>query len=105
MKTTICPPQEDTEEKTNHLVPHVVLLHNNEHNSIEWVARVIKKVFKYKDQDIVSIVLEAHKKGVAVVYRGSKEVAELKVEQVRSCGPEPGCSVQVPLKCTIEPEA
>jgi ATP-dependent Clp protease adaptor protein ClpS len=34
-------------------------------------------------------MLEAHEKGRSVVWVGPLEVAELKADQIKSCGPDP----------------
>jgi ATP-dependent Clp protease adaptor protein ClpS len=52
-------------------------------------------------------MLEAHEKGRSVVWVGPLEVAELKADQVRSCGPDPTMKARgaQPLGVSVEPTA
>jgi ATP-dependent Clp protease adaptor protein ClpS len=51
------------------------------------------------------LTLKAHTTGRTIVWTGSLEVAELKVEQIRSAGPDPRKISMggLPLKATAEP--
>ena len=52
-------------------------------------------------------MLEAHEKGRSVVWTGALEVAELKADQIRSCGPDPAMKARgaQPLAVSVEPAA
>jgi ATP-dependent Clp protease adaptor protein ClpS len=52
-------------------------------------------------------MLEAHQKGRAVVWTGALELAELKADQIISCGcdPEAVNGVAQPLRVSVEPMA
>lgn len=69
--------------------PHAVVLHNDERNGMDHVVLVLHKVFGYGEAKAVTLMLEAHTTGRAVIWSGMKEHAELKAEQVQSCGPDP----------------
>jgi ATP-dependent Clp protease adaptor protein ClpS len=82
-----------------------VILHNDDINTFEFVISVLQKVFRYEEQKAIVLTLEAHVKGRSIVWSGSKEVAELKVEQMHSCGADPEMHHRgaQPLKVSIEP--
>ena len=49
---------------------------------------------------------EAHEKGRAVVWVGALEVAELKADQIHSCGADPRAERRAqPLGVSVEPAA
>jgi ATP-dependent Clp protease adaptor protein ClpS len=95
----------ETRRKIKRLPPHAVVLHNDDHNSMEFVVTVLRKVFAYPVEKCAQIMLEAHEKGRAVAWTGSLEVAELKADQVHSCGADPMVKKALPLRVTIEPLA
>lgn len=82
-------PDTDTETKTRRQPPYAVILHNDDTNTAEFVVVVLRKVFGYAVERCVELMLEAHTKGRAAVWVGALEVAELKADQIRSCGPDP----------------
>ena len=71
-----------TDEKTRLLPPYHVILENDDHHTFEFVISVLQKVFRITEQQATIFAMEAHTKGRAVVWTGSKEVAELRVEQM-----------------------
>ena len=97
----------DTETTTRRQPPYAVILHNDDINTMEFVVTVLRKVFGYTVEKCVELMIEAHEKGRAVVWVGPLEVAELKADQIHSCGPDP---VQAsrgaqPLGVSVEPAA
>jgi ATP-dependent Clp protease adaptor protein ClpS len=82
-------PESDVETKTRRQPPYAVILHNDDINAIEFVIQVLRKVFGYEVEKCVKLTIEAHEKGRAIVWVGALEVAELKADQIRSCGPDP----------------
>ena len=64
------------------LPPYNVLLMNDDDHSMEFVVEVLRKVFSYPMEKSFSLMLNAHETGCSVVWTGSKEVAELKAEQI-----------------------
>ena len=106
MATTTLPDTEaDTDTRTQRQPPYAVVLHNDDHNNFAFVVAVLQKVFGYAVEKCVKLMLEAHKTGRAVVWVGSLEVAELKAEQIHSCGPDPQAKKALPLRATVEPAA
>lgn len=99
-------PEQETETRTRRQPPYAVILHNDDTNTMEFVVTVLRKVFGYTVEKCVQLMLEAHEKGKAAVWIGALEVAELKADQIRSCGADP--HVQKgghPLGVSVEPAA
>jgi ATP-dependent Clp protease adaptor protein ClpS len=85
--------------------PYAVVLHNDDINGMDYVVGVLRKVFNFGRSKAVWLMLKAHVTGRCVVWSGSLEVAELKADQLRSCGPDPSmkdCGAP-PLGVSVEP--
>ncbi|VTT99432.1 atp-dependent clp protease adaptor protein : ATP-dependent Clp protease adapter protein ClpS OS=Blastopirellula marina DSM 3645 GN=clpS PE=3 SV=1: ClpS [Gemmataceae bacterium] len=100
-------PETDTETRTRRQPPYAVVLHNDDVNGMEYVVSVLRKIFGYSVEKCVELMLEAHEKGKAAVWVGALEVAELKADQIRSCGPDPQQKAKgaVTLGVSVEPAA
>jgi|SRR5580765_1869042 len=96
-------PREREETHTRLLPPYNVILDNDDYHSCEFVIEVLRKVLGCTEQRAYQLMLEAHTKGRAIIWSGSKEVAELKVEQVTCCHEVRGSLKLGPLTCTLEP--
>ncbi len=100
-------PREETDTRTQRQPPYAVVLHNDDVNTMDFVILVLRKVFGYTVEKCFELMLEAHEKGRSVVWVGPLEVAELKADQIHSCGPDPSrrdAGAQ-PLGVTVEPTA
>jgi ATP-dependent Clp protease adaptor protein ClpS len=97
----------ETVTRTRRQPPYAVVLHNDDINTMEFVVFVLRKVFGYTIEKCVELMMEAHQKGRSVVWVGALEVAELKADQVRSCGPDPARrdSGAQPLGVSVDPVA
>jgi ATP-dependent Clp protease adaptor protein ClpS len=95
----------ETDSETKLLPPYNVILLNDDDHSMEFVVDVLRKVFAFPVERCVQLMLEAHTTGRAVVWTGSKEVAELKVEQIRTFHEirDRDKKKLGPLDCLIEP--
>lgn len=100
-------PETDTDTKTRRQPPYAVILHNDDLNGMEFVVEVLRKVFGYTIEKCVELMIEAHEKGRAAVWIGPLEVAELKADQIHSCGPDPHQKARgaQPLGVSVEPAA
>jgi ATP-dependent Clp protease adaptor protein ClpS len=98
-------PKEET--KPHRQPPYAVILHNDDVNGFDHVIGVLRKVFNYGFLKAFWLTAKAHFRGKAVVWSGSLEVAELKADQVRSCGPDPNMKARgaTTLAVTVEPMA
>jgi ATP-dependent Clp protease adaptor protein ClpS len=109
MPATITSPDVDIAEdtRTERQPPYAVILHNDDINTMDWVILVLRKVFGYTVEKCFGHMLEAHETGRSVVWTGAREVAELKADQIVSCGPDPARADAgaETLRVTVEPVA
>lgn len=107
MATAVPDTDTDTTTRTRRQPPYAVILHNDDVNTMEFVVMVLRKVFGYGVPKCVELMMEAHEKGRAAVWVGALEMAELKADQIKSCGPDPArrdAGAQ-PLGVSVEPVA
>jgi ATP-dependent Clp protease adaptor protein ClpS len=85
--------------------PYVVILHNDHLNTSDHVIGVLRKVFNYSRVKAMWLTAQAHRSGRSAVWSGSLEVAELKADQIRACGPDPEMKTRgaLALRVSIEP--
>ena len=75
----------ETYTPTVTLPPYAVILHNDDHNEMGYVASALSKnVSSLSREDAVRIMLEAHNAGLAVVIVCPLEQAELYRDRLRS---------------------
>ena len=98
-------PDTDTDTQTRRQPPYAVILHNDDLNGMDFVIHVLQTVFGYSVEKCFDLMMEAHEKGRCVVWVGPLEVAELKADQIHSCGPDPRMKDKgaEPLRVTVEP--
>ena len=97
--------QTDSKSKTKKQPPYAVILHNDDLNGMDYVVGVLRKVFHYGRLKSIGLMLKAHVTGRCIVWTGSLEVAELKADQLKSCGPDPVMKSRGAgsLSVTVEP--
>src|SRR5438067_4106334 len=98
-------PKEREKTATRRIPPYHVILENDDYHTIEFVVDVLRKVLGCPLERAVQLALQAHTTGRSIIWTGTKEVAELKVEQVRSfheIRDSDGAKLG-PLGCTNEP--
>jgi ATP-dependent Clp protease adaptor protein ClpS len=75
-----------TEEKTETIesldVPWNVIVHNDPINLMDYVTKVLMKIFGFSRQKAEIHMLEVHQKGRSVVWTGARERAEFHVQQL-----------------------
>ncbi len=103
--TVTTKPKEREQTRTRLLPPYNVILENDDYHSFDFVVDVMRKVLGCTEQRAVLLTHEAHTTGRAIIWTGPKEVAELKVEQVRSFHEIRGSDGAKlgPLSCVLEP--
>jgi ATP-dependent Clp protease adaptor protein ClpS len=89
-----------TRAKTQRPSMYKVLLLNDDYTPMEFVVHVLERFFGLSNAHAVELMLQVHRKGVAVVGVFSYEVAETKVTQVM----EYARRNEHPLQCTMEKE-
>ncbi len=94
MPETITRPDIDTSTSEELLPPWAVILHNDDHNSMDHVVRSLLRCIPALTPDsAVEIMAHAHEHGQATVLSCPKETAELYRGRLESCS----------LTATIEP--
>ena len=98
-------PREETH--TRRVPPYNVILENDDHHSMEFVIAVLGKALGYSPERSFQLMMQAHTTGRAVVWTGPREVAELKADQIHSCGSDPTTAHRgaQPLGVSVEPAA
>jgi len=79
---------------------YVVVLHNDDYTTMEFVVLVLMKFFHMDETGATQIMLHVHHKGYGIVGTFTRDVAETKATQVMDFAQKHGH----PLKCTAEPE-
>jgi ATP-dependent Clp protease adaptor protein ClpS len=105
-EAVVAPLTRPTEEtKARQVPPYNVILENDDYHSFEFVIDVLCKALGVTKERSYQLTLEAHHSGRAVVWTSPKEVAELKVEQIRTFHENHRVSGAAlgPLSCRIEP--
>ncbi len=88
------------ERRTKRPRRYVVVFHNDDYTTQEFVVHVLVAVFHKDTTQATQIMLEVHHKGYGIVGVYSRDVAETKVAQVLGYAKKHGH----PLKVTAEPE-
>jgi ATP-dependent Clp protease adaptor protein ClpS len=92
------------EKRTRRIPPYNVILLNDDHHSMEFVVEVLCKVLGCSVERACQFMLEAHTTGRAIIWTGTREVAELKAEQIQTFPEVRDGGVKLgPLGCIIEP--
>ena len=96
-------PRSKSKSKTRRIPPYNVILENDDHHSMEFVVETLQKSLGVSEEKAILFMHEAHTTGRAIVWTGTKEVAELKAEQIQTFHEtRPGKKLG-PLGVTIEP--
>lgn len=75
---------EQTAEDTALDLPWNVVVHNDPINLMSYVTMVFQRVFQYSKERATKHMLEVHQNGRSIVWSGTKEKAELYVQQLHS---------------------
>lgn len=91
--------------RTRRVPPYHVILENDDHHTFEWVVMTLSRALGYSIERAYQLTLHAHHAGKAAVWTGSREVAELKAEQIQTFHEirERDNAALGPLTCYIEP--
>ena len=85
--------------------PYAVIVLNDDLHTFSYVIETFQKVFGYSVEKATLLAIGIHHAGRASVWSGTRELAELKLEQVRGAGPDlyAETRVEFPLGAYIEP--
>ncbi len=85
--------------------PYAVVVYNDDEHTFPYVVETFMKVFGYPAEKCYQLAESIHIEGRGVVWSGTRELAELKRDQIRSAGPDfyAARKVDFPLGVTIEP--
>ena len=99
------PREKHSSRKPKKLPPYAVVVLNDDLHTFQYVIDTFRKVFGYPTFKCFRLATSIHIQGRTIVWSGSKEVAELKRDQIRSAGPDLYASnkVEFPLGVEIEP--
>jgi ATP-dependent Clp protease adaptor protein ClpS len=101
------PKQRKRRSRTRHKrqPPYAVILENDEFHSFAYVIEVLQRVCGHGKTRAFLLTTQIHFAGRGTVWSGSREVAELKRDQIRGYGPDfyAPKPVRFPLGVTIEP--
>src|SRR4051812_25172927 len=77
-------PREREATVTRCIPPYHVILLNDDFHSMDFVVQVLRRVLGCSLEKALQFMLMAHRSGRAIIWTGTREVAELKVEQIRT---------------------
>ncbi len=86
---------------------YAVIVLNDDLHTFAYVIDALSRICGHSQEQAYRLALEIDSAGLAVVWSGSLEVAELKRDQIRGYGPDTYASAPVtfPLGCYVEPLA
>ncbi len=62
-----------------------VIIYDDPVNLMQYVTKVIMKVFGYSSEKAETMMMEVHNAGRSIVWSGGRERAELYVQQLQEC--------------------
>jgi ATP-dependent Clp protease adaptor protein ClpS len=96
--------EDQVEMKTRLLPPHNVILLNDDDHSYAYVIVMLNSIFGFPAAKGFQHAKEVDATGRSIVFTGSKEVAELKQEQIHAFGPDPSIArCKGSMSAIIEP--
>jgi ATP-dependent Clp protease adaptor protein ClpS len=90
---------EKTLPKTQKPQLYVVLLHNDDYTTMQFVVEVLEGIFHKSPAEAYRIMMHVHTRGHGVCGTYTHDVAETKVDQVHERARREG----FPLKASVEP--
>jgi ATP-dependent Clp protease adaptor protein ClpS len=86
---------------------YVVVVLNDDLHTFNYVIELLMRICGHTSMKALELAVEIDSKGLAAVWSGSMEVAELKRDQIKGFGPDfyARTPVRFPLGCYIEPLA
>lgn len=102
---TTARPAPVTKPKHKKQPPYAVIVENDDYHTFDYVIETLTKVCGYNTEKAFQLAYEIHTQGKSAVWSGTRELAELKRDQIRGMGPDTFASkpVTFPLGVYIEP--
>lgn len=97
---SIAEPEVEIEEELTEPPMYRVILHNDDYTPRDFVVQVLMAVFAKTAEAAAQLMWHVHRNGSGVCGVYTREVAETKVETVRTLAREHG----FPLQTTMEPD-
>lgn len=76
-------PLEETRESTFLDIPWNVVVHDDPVNLMSYVTLIFRRIFGFSEERAKKHMLEVHNLGRSIVWTGSREKAELYVQQLQ----------------------
>ena len=97
--------QEPSAAKPKKQPPYAVVLLNDDDHTFQYVIETLSKVFGYPLEKCQILTEQVHHQGRGIVWSGTRELAELKCDQIRSAGPDfyAAKKIEFPLGAIVEP--
>ena len=98
-------PKTRTNTNTKKQPPYAVVVENDDFHTFEYVIEGLSKVCGHNRPQAFLLATEIHTRGRAIVWSGTRELAELKCEQLRGLGTDfyAAKPVTFPLGVYVEP--
>jgi ATP-dependent Clp protease adaptor protein ClpS len=94
----------NTDRKPKRQPPYNVILWDDDDHSYDYVVRMMRAVFGHPEEKGYQIAKEVDASGKAICKTTTRELAELKMEQVHSYGKDNRISrCKGSMSCSIEP--
>jgi len=81
-------PRELLDRKLRRQPPYNVILLNDDDHTVDYVVHMMQNLFGHPVEKGLLIAREVHETGRCIVYTCTKELAELKQEQIHAFGPD-----------------
>lgn len=103
--TKPAPAKSPSDPKTKRQPQYSVIVLNDDLHTYEYVEEALSRICGHSRDAAHRLALEIDSTGMAAVWRGTMELAELKRDQIIGFGPDLYASqtVTFPLGCYIEP--
>ncbi len=75
-----------------------VLLHNDDYTTMDFVVEILMEFFHKSKPEAYAIMITIHKKGQAVCGVYTKEIAEMKVNQVKAAAKQNGFALLATMR-------
>ncbi len=80
---------------------YMVIMHNDDFTTMEFVVRVLRVVFHKNEIEAESLMLTVHKNGIATVGTYTRDLAQSKAQKAMDMARKEG----FPFKLTVESDA